>query len=365
MTSNSESYYDTLSISPDATIEDIKKAYKKKAMQWHPDRNKGSIEAEDKFKEVSFAYQILSDPIKRKTYDLTGTLEDTSFDFNGSMDIFNEIFQSQMSSLFGENNIPNMNDLLSAKDTFMSDDIGGIKFAVHTFNSANIIGGIHDLKSINNHSPQIKVKKKILIKKAPDLIYNIHVKLEDIYILKEKYIKIERFRKGITGKQIKKIKIPYYGRTMKLENEGNQLTGYVETGDLIINLYDKDHPLFERINEGDLLVYQDISLYDIYNGFTYKITHLDNTILNIQNEPGQMRQLTHFKQVIKGKGLPYPDPNLGNIIYGDLYIQYKLNLPPLTSDNISILKPDTLSNDMPNNTTSETSNQIIPVNCFE
>ena len=103
MASAIETYYDTLGITNEATQDDIKKAYKKKALQWHPDRNKGSEEAENKFKEVSLAYQILSDPIKRKTYDLTGSLEDTNFDFNGSMDIFNEIFQSQMTSLFGEN----------------------------------------------------------------------------------------------------------------------------------------------------------------------------------------------------------------------------------------------------------------------
>ena len=351
--SQSISYYETLDITNDATTDDIKKAYKKKALQWHPDRNKGSQEAEDKFKEVSLAYQILSDPVKRKTYDLTGSLEDTTFDFNGSMDIFNEIFQSQMTSLFGQNNIPSMDDLLSAKDKFMSDDKGGIKFAVHTFTSMNGFPTTDEFTScdddfINNlkrttqnnpvsRTPRIKVKKKVLLKKAPDLVYNIHVKLEDIYALKEKYIKIERYRKG-KGKEVKKIKIPYYGRVMKLENEGNQLSGYVETGDLIINLFDKTHHLYERINEGDLIVYHTITLYDIYNGFTFELTHLNNKTLYIKNTPGQMISLTQFKQVIKGKGLPYPDEETGDIVYGDLYIQYKLKLPTLSLDNIEYLK---------------------------
>jgi len=383
MASAIETYYDTLGITNEATQDDIKKAYKKKALQWHPDRNKGSEEAENKFKEVSLAYQILSDPIKRKTYDLTGSLEDTNFDFNGSMDIFNEIFQSQMTSLFGENSMPNMNDLLSAKDKFMSDDKGGIKFAFHTFQTMNGFDPINEFQTnngfpcntgfpcnndfINNlkkknedyNPPQIKIKKKVLLKKAPDLIYNIHVKLEDVYKLKEKYIKIERFRKGIKGKQVKKIKIPYCGRIMKLENEGNELNGYVEIGDLIINLYDKTHHRYKRINEGDLIVYQDITLYDIYNGFTYELIHLDNSVLYIKNIPEQMKSITNFKQVIKGKGLPYPDEDTGKIIYGDLYIQYNLNLPSISKDNIEILKDMSINNNKVPNTDVT---YIIPLN---
>jgi len=354
------SYYDTLDITNDSSTDDIKKAYKKKALQWHPDRNKGSLEAEEKFKEVSRAYQILSDPVKRKTYDITGSLDDTTFDFNGSVDIFNEIFQSQMTSLFGDDNIPNMNDLLSAKNKFMSTDMDGIKFAVHTFSNIPCNNDIiNDLKSRNaTPSPKIKPKKQIMLKKAPDLIYNIHVKLEDVFMLKEKYIKIDRYRKG-HGKETKKIKIPYHGRVMKLENEGNQLKGYIETGDLVINLYDKYHPRFERINDGDLLVYQDISLYDIYNGFTFYLEHLDGTVSHIKNTPQQMVSLTQFKQLIKGRGLPYPDENTGNIVYGGLYIQYKLNLPTLLPDVICRLKDDNQCNksDELNNT-----DYIVPIN---
>jgi len=356
------SYYEILDTTIDATIDDIKKAYKKKALQWHPDRNKGSQEAEDKFKEVSLAYQVLSDPVKRKTYDLTGSLEDSNFDFNGSMDIFNEIFHSQMTSLFGDNNIPTMDDLLSAKNKFMSDDKSGINYTIHTFSNSSSTDFINNLKMNSmNDTPRVKIKNKVLLKKAPDLIYNIYVKLEDVFILKEKYIKIDRFRKG-KGKESKKIKIPYYGRVMKLENEGNQLKGYVETGDLIINLFDKEHNIFHRINEGDLMVCHNITLYDIYNGFTFTILHLDNKILYIKNKPLQMINLTDFKQVIKGKGLPYPDENTGKIIYGDLYIQYKLNLPLLTKDQITILKDTTLSNVNISEIDSKDREYIIPLN---
>jgi DnaJ homolog subfamily B member 4 len=64
--------YDALSISPTASDADIKKAYRKAALKWHPDKNKDNPNASEKFKEVSQAYEILSDPEKRKVYDQYG-----------------------------------------------------------------------------------------------------------------------------------------------------------------------------------------------------------------------------------------------------------------------------------------------------
>ncbi|KOS44719.1 hypothetical protein ACN38_g4395 [Penicillium nordicum] len=64
--------YDALSVKPDATQDEIKKAYRKAALKHHPDKNKDNPQAAERFKDVSQAYEVLSDPEKRKTYDQFG-----------------------------------------------------------------------------------------------------------------------------------------------------------------------------------------------------------------------------------------------------------------------------------------------------
>jgi molecular chaperone DnaJ len=93
-------YYELLGVSRSASEEEIKKAYRKLALQYHPDRNPGDKQSEEKFKEVSEAYQILSDAEKRAKYDQYGhaAFGDGSpfpggFDFTaGFEDVFGDIF---------------------------------------------------------------------------------------------------------------------------------------------------------------------------------------------------------------------------------------------------------------------------------
>ncbi|MBA3722436.1 MAG: molecular chaperone DnaJ [Parachlamydiaceae bacterium] len=65
-------YYETLEITKNATAEEIKKAYRKKALKYHPDKNPGNADAEKRFKEISEAYEVLSDDSKRQIYDRHG-----------------------------------------------------------------------------------------------------------------------------------------------------------------------------------------------------------------------------------------------------------------------------------------------------
>ncbi len=86
-------YYEVLGISRGASEQDIKKSYRQLAMQYHPDRNPGNREAEDKFKEAAEAYEVLADPEKRRVFDTYGHAGLSGQGFSGFSDV-NDIFSS-------------------------------------------------------------------------------------------------------------------------------------------------------------------------------------------------------------------------------------------------------------------------------
>ncbi len=98
-------YYEILGVAREATPEELKKAYRKKAVQYHPDKNPGDASAEERFKELGEAYEALSDPEKRAAYDRFGHAafqqggpaagrRASSTEFHDPMDIFREVFGS-------------------------------------------------------------------------------------------------------------------------------------------------------------------------------------------------------------------------------------------------------------------------------
>ncbi len=94
-------YYEVLGVDKNASAEDIKKAYRKKAIQYHPDKNPGDKEAEEKFKEAAEAYEVLSDPQKRQRYDQYGFAGmGGAGGFNGGQGMNMEDIFSQFGDLF-------------------------------------------------------------------------------------------------------------------------------------------------------------------------------------------------------------------------------------------------------------------------
>jgi molecular chaperone DnaJ len=89
-------YYEILEVSRESTLEEIRTAYRRLALKYHPDKNLGEREAEDRFKQISEAYQILADPEKRQLYDLYGDAGLAGLDVSGFEDIFSsfgEVFE--------------------------------------------------------------------------------------------------------------------------------------------------------------------------------------------------------------------------------------------------------------------------------
>lgn len=97
---NKRDYYDVLGVSRDSGSDEVKKAYRQRALQFHPDRNPGDKGSEEKFKELNEAYSVLSDPQKREQYDAYGHAGPTGqgfggfsdFHFGGVEDILNDFF---------------------------------------------------------------------------------------------------------------------------------------------------------------------------------------------------------------------------------------------------------------------------------
>ncbi|NWG13208.1 MAG: DnaJ domain-containing protein [Acidobacteria bacterium] len=92
--SQSKDYYQILGISPDAAEEDIKRAYRRLALEWHPDRNPDNPNATERFQEISEAYAVLIDPVKRRQYDLSRQPGSTERFTYSRDDLFRDMFSN-------------------------------------------------------------------------------------------------------------------------------------------------------------------------------------------------------------------------------------------------------------------------------
>ena len=151
---NSSDYYKILNISKTATNDDIKKAYRKLAIKWHPDKNNNSKESEEMFKKIAEAYSVLSDNNKRRQYDLRsdGSLDsELVFDFDSAEQLFSNIFNSPIYSFnFNQDNF-NVYDMPSYSRTYSTSTttINGKTFSKTTTTIKHPDGRVETTHSTN------------------------------------------------------------------------------------------------------------------------------------------------------------------------------------------------------------------------
>jgi len=273
---NIMNYYDILGVSSTASEDEIKKAYHKLAIKYHPDKNK-ELGAEEKFKSIAGAYAILSDTGKRRNYDM-GIPE--GMNHIDPFSIFNQFFQNTDMDSF-------INGFFSSQgnNPFMGsfDDILGgadIKFSIHSFAAMPNMDKIPDMsKNINffdilqqtktklsdvlQHPPHRKCQPKIETK-----IIKSYAKYENIE--KKLMVAVE----DILGAKAKKIKIGRYNKTKEsttFEQLEEKMTFHLESDleKLVYIFPNKGHTHYKYKEQGDLIVriqiYNQILKYNPYS----------------------------------------------------------------------------------------------------
>ncbi|GMH22993.1 hypothetical protein Nepgr_024836 [Nepenthes gracilis] len=337
-------YYKVLQVDRNAKDDDLKKAYRKLAMKWHPDKNPNNKkEAEAKFKQISEAYDVLSDPQKRAVYDQYG--EDglkgqvpppgaggfpgssdgggvfTSFRFNprSADDIFSEFFGS--SSPFGA---MGMGDMGGSRAGGPSGPFARSMFGDDIFAQFRGGGGGGEGSAV---------------RKAAAIERTLHCSLDDLYKGTTKKMKISRDVSDASGRtttveEILTIEIkPGWKKGTKITfpEKGNEQRGVIPS-DLIFIIDEKPHSVFKR--EGnDLSVTHKISLVEALTGYTAQITTLDGRNLTI---PINSIISPTYEEVVKGEGMPIPkEPSKR----GNLRIKFNVKFPTrLTSEQKTGIK---------------------------
>lgn len=289
-------YYKILGVDKSATQDEIKKAYRKLAMKHHPDRNAGNKSSEEKFKEITEANEVLSDPEKRKKYDTLGA-NWNQYQHTGGGQGFDDFFtnfgrggrQSASGSTYEYSG--NINDIFG--------DLGGGGFS-DFFES--FFGGSG--AGFGGRTQQQKT--------AIDVEANMNVTLEDIFVGSEKTIQVE-------GKKLK-IKInpgTKDGQKLRLKGLGRSKTATGNKGDLYLNIHILQHPFYEII-ENNLYYNLDVDLYTAILGGKENIKTLDGKTISITIPEG-----TESEKILRLKGLGLISEN----IRGDLFVNIHVTIP--------------------------------------
>jgi curved DNA-binding protein len=302
-------YYKILGVSKSASQDEIKKAYRKLAMKYHPDRNAGNKEAEEKFKEIGEAYEVLRDPEKRKKYDQLGAnwkqyqnVGYGSGDFGFSN--FGGASPGGGSTFYYEGDLG---------DIFGSSAEGFSDFFRSFF------GGTRrgDRSGFSN---------KQNVRRGNDLQTEIEITLAEAYSGTIRILNVD-------GEKLRVKTKPgaYTGQELRIRGKGELGSNGGQRGDIYIKIKVLPDARYS-VNGNDLIRKTDIDLYTAVLGGNVEIDTFAGR-LNVKVPAGSQNG---SKLRIRGKGMPvYGKPALA----GDLYVQLNVIIPRnLGTEELNLFK---------------------------
>ena len=284
----SEDYYNILGVQKTARDEEIKKAYRKLAMKYHPDHTKGDKGAEEKFKKISEAYAVLSDKEKRKEYDTFGS----------------EGFRQRFSQ----------------EDIFRGFDFGDIfrEFGVGGGDFSRVGGGGRRF-SFGTGSPfNFSGAQQHGQAKGSDLVYELPLTLREVATGTSKIITFQHQGRS----ENLTVKIPkglIAGKKLRLAGKGNPSPYGGPAGNLYIKSKVLNDPVFSS-EEYDLFLNRELKLSEAILGTTVSVPTIDDKQLSLKIPPGTK---PGTKLRLSGHGLADMKDNKK----GDLYVRVQIKIP--------------------------------------
>jgi len=318
--------YETLGVDKNADEKEIKKAYRKLAVKHHPD--KGGDEGT--FKEISAAYEILSDKEKRAKYDKFGLegVADEAGGAGGAEDLFSMFFGGGRSRSAG----PRKGEAVNHPLKVSLEDLYNGKTAKIAINRQVIVGESKTCTACDGQGVVIELRQIALgmvqqlqrrCAECGGMGYSCQKK-------KERKILEVLVEKGMKHNQ----KIVFRGMADEKPN--------MEAGDVNFIIQEKEHELFKR-KGADLLITKTLSLNEALCGFEWIVKHLDGREIAIKSKPGEIikpeASASHpYVKIVPNEGMP----SHGNpFVKGNLYVLFRVEFPSdgeLKADAIQILK---------------------------